>query len=176
LGAELHDYEAIALNLRKILEIIAFSSLVANKDKYAEAHDKFDREWRAQKILEKMEKIHPNFYPKPANIKMLDNGIRHLEPVQDNGALTKEEFSELYDKCSKTIHTWNPFTQAPRVVNFRLSLDEWMKKIANLLSSHYVQLVDDAGYWLCFMKDASDGKPHVYTLQPAQNPNLPLQS
>ncbi len=168
LGAESHDYEVFALYMRKILELIAFSSLIANKDKYAEAHQSFAREWRVKNVLEKMEKIHPNFYPVPANIEMLPTGIRHLQEANNN-ALTKDEFGELYDKCAKVLHVWNPFDPAPRHVDFRLSPTQWIDKTRDLLNTHYVQMVDDAGFWLCVMQSSEDGKPHVYTLSPVED-------
>lgn len=168
-GSELHDYEVAALNLRKILELIAFSSLIANKEKYALAHDKFEKHYKAKVILREIEKIHHDFYPKPADIKIKSGKAdqpHHVEPLKDSNALTKEEFEELYDKCSKIIHTWNPFDSSPRRVDFRLSVDAWMKKIKQLLSQHYIQLVDNSGCWFCVMNDPKDGQPHVYTLVP----------
>jgi hypothetical protein len=168
LGVESHDYEVFALNMRKILELIAFSSLIANKDKYAEAYQSFAREWRVKDVLGKMEKIHPGFYPSSANIQMLPNGVSHLQNAQNN-ALTKDEFSELYDKCAKVLHVWNPFDPTPRQVDFRLTPLQWIDKTRDLLNTHYVQLVDNAGYWLCVMQAPEDGKPHVYTLAPVED-------
>lgn len=174
LGLENYDYEAIALNVRKILELIAFSSLVANKDKYAEAHEGFARHWRAKDILAELEKLHPDFYPCAANIQMQPDGSRHMTAANVDTALTREEFGELYDKCSKLLHMWNPFDPAPRMVDFRLSPLAWMNKIRDLLNTHYVRLVDDAGYWLCLMVAPEDGKPHVYTLKPVENPEAAM--
>jgi hypothetical protein len=170
LGSAFHDYEVFALNMRKILELIAYSSLIANKEKYAEAHEKFDRHYKAKCILQDMEKIHPEFYPVPADIQMKTNGIRLLQEAQNGSAMTKNDFVELYDKCSKVLHAWNPFDPAPRKVDFRLSPLQWIDKSKDLLNTHYVRLVDDAGYWLCEMQSAEDGKPHVYTLCPVENP------
>ena len=46
LGQNTYDYEVVSLNLRKILELIAFSSLVANKEAYSKAHKEYLHHWR----------------------------------------------------------------------------------------------------------------------------------
>ena len=53
------------VQFRKILEIIAFSSLTSNKDAYRTAYAKFDEEWSAEKILKRVGKLNPHFYPMP---------------------------------------------------------------------------------------------------------------
>lgn len=55
--------ELIFLQLRKSLELIAFASLAANKDAYAAVFPTFAEDWKAKRILEKIEKINPYFYP-----------------------------------------------------------------------------------------------------------------
>tara|TARA_R110002124_G_scaffold89216_2_gene228293 strand:- start:3947 stop:4258 length:312 start_codon:yes stop_codon:yes gene_type:complete len=77
LGIEFYDYEVIALNIRKILESIAYSSMVASKEKYAQAHSKFEKHYKAKQILEELEKLHPQFYPRPALIEEKD-GMKKL--------------------------------------------------------------------------------------------------
>ena len=42
--------ECIALQLRKILELIALASLVANKEEYARQHANFASHWQAKKF------------------------------------------------------------------------------------------------------------------------------
>ena len=174
LGSDLHDYEVISLNLRKILELIAFASLVANKEKYANAHKSFEREWRAKQILDKLSELHPKFYPHAIKMKRLSNNGIHMDPVDVSKVLTQDEFGELYETCSKVLHTRNPFAPSSGPVNFRLSIQEWVTKIQLLLENHSVELVDKAGYWVVQMTDPSfDGNPATYTLRPVQGPITP---
>jgi hypothetical protein len=57
--------ECAALQLRKILELIALSSLVAHKKEYAKQYPKFASNWHAERILRDIEKINKDFYPRP---------------------------------------------------------------------------------------------------------------
>ena len=57
--------EFVALQFRQILELIAFGSLVANEKVYAATHADFAKEWNAKKLLIRLEKLNPNFYPTP---------------------------------------------------------------------------------------------------------------
>ncbi|HVS01123.1 MAG TPA: hypothetical protein VMW27_31185 [Thermoanaerobaculia bacterium] len=85
-GYEVFNYEVAALNLRKSLELIAFGTLSANKEAYAEAHADFAGHWNAKKLFAKLEKLHPEFYPKPVTRQIRDLGPPrqlHFEFVPD---------------------------------------------------------------------------------------------
>ena len=58
LGAEVFDYECVSLQLRKILELIAFSSLCANRDAYASVHANVHEHWRAVDMLDALRAVH----------------------------------------------------------------------------------------------------------------------
>ena len=58
--------ESAALQIRKVLELIAFASLVANEPIYLKTVNKnIRKEWHAVDIIKLMEKINHNFYPVP---------------------------------------------------------------------------------------------------------------
>ena len=140
--------ESIALQFRKILELIAFASLAANRIEFEKQHKKFKSEWNASRILKKLEKVNPKFYPRPYKEKVLneENGesILQREYIK-SGFLTKDDWVKLYDKCSGIIHIKNPYSgeQSEGTREFLDSAPEWMKKIDLLLSCHKVQLVDE---------------------------------
>jgi len=56
--------ESIALQFRKILELIAMGSLVANREALASASNSFASEWNAKRILAAIHKVNPDFYPR----------------------------------------------------------------------------------------------------------------
>ena len=55
--------ESICLQIRKILELIALGSLVANRPEYQKYRKNFRRDWNAKRILETLERANPNLYP-----------------------------------------------------------------------------------------------------------------
>jgi hypothetical protein len=165
-GTVLLDYEFLSLHFRKILELIAFGSLAANKDEYAKVHPRFDQHWKAVALLEALIKVHPAFYPKPVCLKEpRQRGDKSIAPL-GSGYLTTEEFVELYDKCCQVIHTWNPFTTRERHIDFRLSPMQWAARIENLLALHVMHPAGTEERWLIRLADPSDGKVHAFVLQP----------
>lgn len=166
LGSERFDYECISLQLRKILELIAFGSLCANRDAYAAVHSHFDEHWKAVKLLESLRAVHVDFFPKPMKFgKPPRPDVRHLDYAED-GFLTEAEFATLYDKCSQVIHTWNPFSKRERKIEFGRSVSQWTDRIEALVQLHSMRLVDTEEIWLVRLHDPSDGKVHALTLTP----------
>ena len=154
--------ESICLQVRKILELIALSSLVANKEVYSQARKNFHKDWRAQYILNDIERLNPEFYPVPCR-QVLDKNSGN--PIQNialtSGFLTRQEFEQIYDRCGGLLHANNPFDKAKDVDNFLKVAPAWMDKIRVLLNLHEVQL-SQAGYKLfVLMQAVSDGKVHV---------------
>ena len=89
--------ELIFLQLRKTLELIAFSSLSANKTAYSAVHKKFASHWRAKAMLDALEKVNPDYYPLPLDAPQeVAPGKKHFPRLTD-GYMTKEDFISLYD-------------------------------------------------------------------------------
>lgn len=149
------------MHLRKLLEQIAFASLSAHKQAYAKVHNDFETHWNPKRLLTKLEKIHPDYYPKPVAFANEDSrGVKHFADVAE-GFLSKSDFVFLYDKCSAVLHTWNPFRTDARVVDFEHSIQEWVRRIQRLLNEHWIRLVGTDDVWLVQMS-APDGKVHAY--------------
>jgi len=159
-------YEFVSLNLRKILELIAFSSLIANKDVYAKAHEKYTLHWKADKMLDALENLHPNFYPRPIELDSTNSeGVMHFRDVTDE-FLTKEDFRGLYDTCSEVIHEWNPYTEKDRIINFGHPVLHWIRKIHTLLRIHYVRMIGKQELWIVYMDYPLDGRVHIMAAAP----------
>ena len=162
LGREDYDGELVCLHLRKVLEQIAFASLSAHKDAYAQAHNDFATHWNAKRLLSKLQKVHPGFYPRPVRMEGPDErGVKHLVDVT-KAFLTKEDFVFLYDKASEALHVWNPFKAPKQVINFERSIAEWVERICTLLNEHWIQLYESEDVWFVQMIQPEDGKVHAY--------------
>src|ERR1700681_4029713 len=57
--------ESTCLQLRKVLELIAFGSLVANAEAYTSVYSKVSKAWQAADLLKELEKVNSEFYPVP---------------------------------------------------------------------------------------------------------------
>lgn len=155
------DSEVVCLHLRKILEQIAFASLSAHKDVYAQAHSDFTTHWNAKRLLTKLGKLHPDFYPKPVRFHRVDEReVTQLVDITD-GFLTKDEFVFLYDKVSEALHVLNPFKGPKQIVNFDRSIAEWLTRIQLLLSEHWIRLIGTEDVWFVQMHAPENGKVHA---------------
>lgn len=158
------EVEFLCLQFRKILELVALSSLVANKDEYSKHHEKFAKHYNARLILQDLERINPDFYPKPTKqiVKEI-NGQKFfdLQPVTE-GFLTKEEFLSVYEKCGGMLHADNPYGQKKDIEKLRTDFPSWLTKIIKLLNHHNITLVDNETMVIGLMQGEKDGLPHAF--------------
>lgn len=165
-GSENFDYELAAVNLRKILENIAFGSLTANSSAYEVAYSGIEKIWRAKILLDNLEKIHVDFYPQSLEAPKITAGVPrklHFE-LLISGFLTRVEFVELYDLCSQVIHSQSPFKPSA-TINFGIPVIEWTQKIRSLLRFHLFRLSGFPQLWLGEL-EGPDGLSHVQIASP----------
>ena len=155
--------ECMALQIRKILELIALGALVANEAEYKKRHANFASHWRAKRILKEIERGNPAFYPRPTR-QVIDRDSGQVVRLEDvtEGFLTRYEYEALYDECSNLLHARNPFAGRKRNdLQFGKKVHIWMTKIIVLLNHHCVQLSDSAQQIWVMMNAKSDGNAHA---------------
>lgn len=156
--------ELIFVQFRKMLEEIAFASLSANKEKYAEAHANFSKHWRAQDMLAVMDAVNPNFYrvPLPAPVEA-GLGRKHFgEPLTD-GFVTRDDFVFLYKCSSEALHTHNPYREGDPTINIKYTVQQWVARFQRLLSWHGATLLN-GDRWI--VNIPCEGSVHVYPATP----------
>jgi hypothetical protein len=162
------DTEMVCLLLRKSLEHMAFASLVAHREAYSAVFTDFETHWSAKRLLQKLAKVHPDFYPLPVSFPVQQSGpIKQLEDVADD-FLTKDDFVAFYDVCSQIIHTRNPYKPGPWVIHTGRPLSEWTNRLKRLLDVHYIRLSGVPGVWVVQMVHPLDGKVHVFSCEPIE--------
>jgi hypothetical protein len=150
--------ELFYLHVRKILELIAMGSLLANAKSFGVAHEKLKKYWNPKDLLRDIEKLNPNFYPKPIIQKPSKSpGILMDWLERKDDFLTKDQFITLYDKCGSVLHTKNPFRPDPDYPSLALEIPKWCTLIVNLLNAHTIRLQNDPNLYLIQMgnKDTS---------------------
>ncbi len=162
--------ESLILQVRKILEVVAMGSLVANEPEYRKVHEAFARHSRADVILRDLERVNPDFYPKPAtHSRSEQKGVDHHMKIidhPDDSYLRKSDFSKIYKKCGGMMHAQNPFGSERDYHYYESNVTTWMKKVEKLLTVHVIRLLGDENYYLIQMK-SQDGLPHGYVISPA---------
>jgi hypothetical protein len=159
--------ETVCLQMRKILELIAFASLCTNKDAYSAVHDDFAKHYHANFLLNALEKINPDFYPRPI-IEQASKLNSTLEYVpRQNDYLTRVEFEKAYEKCGSMLHAHNPFRQSTPYEYFEKAIPKWRMEIINLLNMHSVRLLDEeSSFWLIQMHVLGSNEVHYTKFMP----------
>ncbi|MDB6025082.1 MAG: hypothetical protein JWM68_1305 [Verrucomicrobiales bacterium] len=164
--------ETVYLQFRKMLELIAFGSLVANKQLFSQIYADFSKLWNARKLLDDLQKVNPHFYPQPMNEvpSTTPNVVNDLVP-KTSGFLTRDEFVTLYKKCGKILHSENPYGTPIDYVEYEKSIQDWITKIIGLTNNHVIKLVNDPNMYLVHMKENRDDRVHHYVFAPTSLPN-----
>jgi hypothetical protein len=134
------NIESICLQFRKILELIAFGSLVCHNKEYS-AVRAITKDWHAARILKAVEQINPDFYPIPVRGWVgPDRNGQHKLAMFRGVQLTRIQFAALYDQCGQLLHSQNPFTRHKSSVSFLNRAPNMMHRVQGLLSEHVVTL------------------------------------
>ena len=128
--------ETACLQLRMVLELIVFSSLVSNKDAWQKSQDELRRAWNIKKIMGDLRGIHSRYYPEP-------KGKR-------GDFLTEERLVTVYDQLNKIIHAENPMGAQVDLRHYMESMPKWLEWATNLLMEHKVFLYHHPNvfYWV----------------------------
>ena len=167
----LPDVEVGTVQLRKSLELIAMASITANESEYSAVHETFKKQWNASLIIRDIERINPDFYPKP--IMLLSDGKVELEPSLD--FLTKDKFIKLYEWCGSRLHALNPYRadrdEGMKYKNDLQKIESGRQLIVKLLNQHRTVLSGNKTEIWCLMASPSNsGKPQAFLMNkiPAQ--------
>ena len=78
---DLVNTETIFLQMRKVCELIAFGSLIANKELYSHHYETFAEDWRLGRVVDKLQKVNPDFLPVPISAPYaVAAGYKHAGP------------------------------------------------------------------------------------------------
>ncbi len=143
--------ETIWLQIRKVLELVALGSLVANESLYRQTSEKISQQWNSKRIMGDIDKINPDFYPKPIIQGPGNDIVASVWEDRVDDYLDREEFAEFYDKCGRIMHASNPFGEAVDYEDYDSKTDYFTARIVNLLSAHTIRLVDGKKLYLVQM-------------------------
>ena len=130
--------ESVCLQLRMLLELIVFSSMVSNKDVWRKSRKELQGSQDISKKVRELNRLHPKFYPKPVDLEASAPGE---EPVdRTEGFLNEGRLIEVYGRLGNILHAENPLGKE---TDFRFFIDAvpgWLSEVINLLECHKVYL------------------------------------
>lgn len=134
--------EFIALQVRKILELIIIANLIANKEHFIEVGKNMDHGWKIEKSVRFIKRLNENYYP-CAIYREIKNGIIHWKEKNKDEILTENELINLYRFVSNLLHIKNPFRKQKIEVDATFHyLENVSNKIVALLNEHTLSLVN----------------------------------
>jgi hypothetical protein len=152
------------LQLRLVAELIAIASLVAHGDIEATRSAKLQKAYEADRILNALEKLHPDFYPRPAVHTMLGPGRHHFDWFE-GPSLAKPDLVALWRRCGGILHKGGLaalVVPGQRTDFNRDEVEGTVLRIRNLLSTHAIRGFDERSYSICLMHFGSDRLPEFF--------------
>ena len=143
------------LQFRMICELIALGCLTAHGD--ISATKKLRQAWEADKIIESLEALHPDFFPVPVTEKRFDTHIQIDARVQH--PMPKTEFLKLYRKCGETLHRGSVkklLSEKSPVQIYYPDITAIAQKLQDLLTLHQVSMFGGKMHFICVLFNASD--------------------
>jgi hypothetical protein len=150
--ADWYALESVCLQLRKILELIAFSGLLAHKSKYEQAHEDFLTHMFVTKIARRLDAIHPRWFPEHVTITTIGDGKTQAGVTPTASGFNRKVWAQLYDQMSEILHVNNPFA-GRTVVHATWRIPETVARLKRHMQTHLVHIVDgpsligDLGTW-----------------------------
>jgi hypothetical protein len=115
LSAEFDD-ELMWLQLRQIVELVAYSAVAADEERYAALRREQDKnsdyrvDSKPAKVLQHLSKISPHFLPKSLGTMVAQSdGVKHFEQGPEVAML--DRFLEIHDTAGQHLHAINPFNE-----------------------------------------------------------------
>jgi hypothetical protein len=142
------------LQIRLICELIALGCLVAHGD--LERASKLQKEWAADKIMDELAKLHPDFFPITVSI---DQTSRKLFNVTAGVCpLDRKQLISLYHECGGFLHKGslkNLLKQnSPIQIHFP-DITAKAQRLNDLLANHVVVMAGEEMVLLCALRAAN---------------------
>lgn len=138
------------LQLRMICELIALGCLIAHGDIKGTQTSKVAKEYSAQRIIEELEKLHPDFYPLPWDVNRAPDGNFDVEDSSIEH-FTKADLLSFYGKSGALLHRGTVKRllkpQMPVETHFK-PITRLVGNIRNLLRVHRLKLLDNS-FFIC---------------------------
>jgi hypothetical protein len=116
LTEDYYDNEFMWLQLRMIVELVTFSAIASDRERYIalrrqqDATSNYEKDWRAEKILGHLSNINPKFLPQAlGRMQMQPDGTKHFEGVPQEQQATLYRLVSIHQTAGEYLHSANPF-------------------------------------------------------------------
>jgi hypothetical protein len=156
------NVEFVALQFRKIFELIVLASLASHQHLYEGLVRKLSKEWQINKIIAIVRKKNPDFYPQPVNrVPSETPGIKdNMEPVL-TGFMTLDELTAAHGQIGRLMHADSPYREAMSLNEIEVQFPIWREKTINLLNNHLIEFPGRDNFLYVGMQSIETGGVHT---------------
>jgi len=156
------NIEFIALQFRKIFELIVLATLASHQHLFEGLVRKLAKEWQVTKIVAIVRKKNPSFYPEPIDrTPPVKPGTKDDWKTMKSGFLTIEELIEAHGKIGWLMHASNPY-QAERLLDeVETNFPMWRERLVRLLNNHLIRFPDEETVLYVGMQSVEGGTVHT---------------
>ncbi|HUZ65974.1 MAG TPA: hypothetical protein VMU82_19895, partial [Acetobacteraceae bacterium] len=160
------------LQIRMICELIALGCLVAHGD--IEKATRLKKVWETGKIIDELEKLHPDFFPKAMRQEQDQFGKDHHGLHGKEDTLTKEAFLKMYRECGGYLHKGSLKNllkhNSPIQINFP-EITARAQKLNDFLEVHAIMMFGAEMFFVCVLRNRNDSlKTQVAILEKSALP------
>jgi hypothetical protein len=145
------------LQIRMVCELIALGCLVAHGDIAATDAKRLHKQWAADKIMDELGALHPEFFPYP--MRQGRNAIGHTLDAINPSPLPKSELLRLYWKCGDVLHRGS----LKKILSGRIPIQihypeitALAQKINDLLEVHALFMAGADMAFICVLRNSDD--------------------
>ena len=134
--------ESTSLQIRKILELIAYLSVLVNNEKL---NHKSKNEYHAERIIKSLSDKTTVFYPFPSHIIPANNNSEQptIIPIGYKYALSQDDFIKAYSKCGKILHAQHPLKKNINIEEYVRENQKILNQLKELLTRHTIGIRHD---------------------------------
>lgn len=150
--------EVTTLQLRKILELIAFGFVLAIGEKAIPTYASFVKYKNVDEFFSQLRKLNENFYPQPIDQKKDEQEQMLWDHPAVEKYLTAEDFINLFEHCDRILEMRRVGALPMSIEQCKTANIRWYKKIVCLLNAHLVHS-DGINVVHLFQMGAADAEP-----------------
>jgi hypothetical protein len=134
------NIEFVALQYRKIFELIVLATLASHQHLFEGLLRKLAKEWQVSKIIAIVSKRNPAFYPEPIDrTPSLTVGIKDEWKSVTSDFLTLQELTDAHGRIGGLMHANNPYREEALLTQIESQFPIWREKLSYLIrSARYV--------------------------------------
>jgi hypothetical protein len=156
------NVEFVALQFRKIFELIVLATLASHQHFFEGLVRKLSKEWQVTKIVAIVKKRNPAFYPKPIDRMASDkSGVKDEWIEVESGFLTLDELIVAHGKVANLMHANNPYSEKSLFDEIENQFTTWRSKLIRLLNNHLVEFPGDKTVLYVGMQSVETGGVHT---------------